>query len=217
MAEQHPDYLAPYHRAAREHGPGFRATLWASREKQIRRFEILCGMEDFTAATLLDAGSGAGDMADFLVHRGVRYARYVGLEGVPELVQAGRERELPRADFVQRDFVEDGSAFSDAARATGGVDCVVFSGSLNTLELDQATAVLERAWAVTRRALLFNFLSARRGLDGQPAAPPDPDDPARRLDPLGLLDWAMDHTPSVLFRQDYFRGHDATIAMQRPT
>jgi SAM-dependent methyltransferase len=214
VSDPPPEYLAPYHRATREHGPTFRATLWASREKQIGRFEVLCGLEDLTGATVLDAGSGAGDLAGFLNERGVRYAGYLGLEGVPELVQAGRERGFRRAEFLERDFVGDERAFRDAADALGGADCVVFSGSLNTLALDDAIAALDRAWAVTRRALLFNFLSTRRR-DHQP--PPAPDDPARRLDPLPLLDWALGRTPNVLFRQDYFAGHDATISMRRPS
>ena len=37
----HPDYLTPYVEAIEAFGPGFDATLWASREGQIRRFDRL--------------------------------------------------------------------------------------------------------------------------------------------------------------------------------
>lgn len=200
-------YLTPYRRAVESFGPSFEATLWASREKQIERFRVMCEMFDFTGRTILDAGSGLGDLALYLVEQGTRFGRYIGIEGVEEIVAKAQTLGLPEAEFHAGDFVSDERIFT---RHTDrhGLDVVVFSGSLNTLQADDARRVLERAWVAADEALIFNFLSARHGN-------PDAIDsgPAVRFDPLAMLDWALAITPRVRFRQEYFDGHDATVAM----
>jgi len=71
----------------------------------------------------------------------------------------------------------------------------------------------------TRRTFLYDarhLLLERADRRGGPPPPADPTDPARRLDPLRLVDWALDRTPLVRFRQDHLAGHDGLIAMDRP-
>lgn len=204
------DYLEPYRRAVRNFGPKFEATLWLSREKQQLRFEVIASMVDFRDAVVVDAGCGLGDLAEFLVTTGVRYRAYVGLEGVEELVTEANARGLPHARFHCVDFVADPDAFTRLLPAGRSADIVVFSGSLNTLEESHAREVLAGAWNSCSRALVFNFLSQRGG----EAASPDTG-PARRFDPLTMLEWALNQTPRVRFRQDYMAGHDATIALFR--
>jgi SAM-dependent methyltransferase len=199
-------YLAPYREAVRRHGATFEATLWLSREWQIGRFRVMTEMVDFTGRTILDAGCGLGDFAAALEEWGIGYGGYVGVEGMPELVAQARTRDLPEAKFIEADFVHDAAAF--AMRP----DLAVFSGSLNTLTQDEAIGVLERAWAASAEGVVFNFLSSRHGRTNAP----DPS-PARRFDPIEMLQWALSRTPVVQLRQDYFAGHDATIAMQRAT
>ncbi|MEM9372970.1 MAG: hypothetical protein AAGA55_04940, partial [Planctomycetota bacterium] len=90
-----------------------------------------------------------------------------------------------------------------------------FSGSLNTLSMDDAQAVLDRFWAalasVDDAALVFNFLSDRHDRGRTPASPP-----AVRFDPVPMLAWALERTPLVTMRHDYLAGHDATICMRTP-
>ena len=219
MTDQHdgaPDYLRPYSEAMREHGPAFEATLWNSQEKQGARFDVIEGMVDLTGRIVVDAGCGLGDFAQRLTDGGVEYGLYIGLEALPEFVDAAREREIPEAAFAVADFVADGRVFDDLAKheMLGGhaIDVVVFSGSLNTLGEEYMLAVLERAWEVASEALVFNFLSTKhhRGPKGDDTAP------AIRVDPVRVLEWAMQKTPNVLFRQEYFQGHDATVAMLKP-
>ena len=89
---------------------------------------------------------------------------------------------------------------------------ICLSGSLNTMTDEQVFKALDSAWAATAEALVFNFLSDRTTVSRQRQAL----GPARRLDTLRLLDWAMGQTGAVLFRQDYFKaGHDATIVMRK--
>lgn len=214
-ASDSPDYLAPYAEAIREHGPSFQATLWNDRQKQHVRFDVIASMINLTGRVVVDAGCGLGDLAARLTELGVEYGAYVGLEGMPEFVDEAQQRGLPEAAFLHSDFVADGRAFSDLEKhpALGGhpVDVVCFSGSLNTLGTEPALLVLQRAWDVAREGIVFNFLSSEhhRVDEGDTA-------PAIRFDTLRVLKWAMERTPRVLFRQDYFDGHDGTIAMTKP-
>ena len=196
-------YLEPYKDAVKKHGPSFESTLWNSREKQRGRFEVMSEMVPLTGRVIVDAGAGIGDFAQYLHDEGVQYGRFIGLEGVPAMVEQGNRLDLPEFTMVESDFASE----TDAFRAHNP-DVIVFSGSLNTFDEDGAIAVLGRAWEAASEALLFNFLSSRNHVRN----PPDPS-PARRFDPLRMIDWALTKTPSVRFRQDYFKGHDATIGM----
>jgi hypothetical protein len=214
-------YLRPYAEAARQHGPGFRATLWQNEQKQAERFAVIAGMIDLTGRRVLDAGAGLGDLARWLDAHHVAYRAYLGLEGVPALVETALAAPPPRAGFVLADFATDADAFSahrwpdshaDEHAAPHRPDVIVFSGSLNTFKLDDALPVLQRAWESTTVGIAFNFLNARHrpGVND-----PGSGQPAWRFDPFVLLDWAMEQTSKVRYRQDYFDGHDATITMER--
>lgn len=199
-------YLDPYRRSHARHGAAFEVTLWASPTSQRLRFEVFTQMCCLGGKRLLDAGCSRGDFAAFLIEQQVPFERYVGIDGLPEVVEFARGRGLPRCEFVAGDFVHE-----TALLAAGEPDVVCISGTLNTMADAEAMRVLEGAWAASRQALLFNFLSDRCG----PKAPPQ-DGFARRLSTMRLLDWALGKTSQVAFRQDYFEaGHDATILMRK--
>lgn len=202
------DYLEPYRRAVEHFGATFDATLWTSRAYQALRFDVLRQMIDLEGLTLLDAGCGLGDLCEFLSERNVRLRRYIGVDGVAEIVAGATQRQLPRAEFHCRDFVSDAGAL-----AIGHPDVIYFSGSLNTVPEATARQVVKRAWDVARRGVVFNFLSDRASRLSMARDT----GPARRFDTLDWLDWALNATTLVRFRQDYLGGHDATIAMMRDT
>ena len=201
-------YLDPYRDAVDKFGPSFEATLWASKRFQAVRFQVLSSLFDFTDATIIDAGAGDGALARYLHEHGIRFRRYVGLEAMPEMAERATSFAVPNATHRVVDFATDPSAFRlDGAAPT----VIVFSGSLNTFTPRLALETLGRAWDAGGDAVLFNFLSARTGK----ATASGETGPANRFDPVALLDWALARTPSVAFRQDYLKGHDATIAMFR--
>lgn len=215
--------LDPYREAVEEHGTRFESLLWNSREFQVTRFGVIASMVDLTGRVIADIGCGR---ADFLVHlscQGVQYGRYIGVDGLQEMVDFSRKRakhdKLEEAAFHHADFAHDASLFKSLVKE--GAEVLAFSGSLNTFRQDEAIDVLERAWTAlpdsghagigkpTGASLVFNFLaaSARGTAD-------DPTGPAHRFDTGFMLSWALKRTPRVALRTDYFpKGHDATIAM----
>ena len=217
-------YLEPYEQATREMGAGFEAQLWMSRDAQKTRFEVLDAMGRFSNRAITDLGCGQGDLAIYLSEKYQLHEeqgeqgfpkRYIGIEGVEAMADHARTRVLEagvhRAIIEVGDFVADES-LPDMLVTDAGVEVFVFSGSLNTLSMEQAQSVLHRFWGALessgRGTLIFNFLSNRHDADRTPATPP-----AVRFDPAEMLDWALERTPMVQLRHEYLKGHDATIVM----
>ena len=199
-------YLAPYQAAEQDHGSDFRVTLWANERSQRLRFRVMTEMVFMTGKRVLDAGCSRGDFADYLQETGFAYESFVGVDAVPGVIDFAAGRGLPRSRFVAGDFVADPTLLS-----IDRPQVVAISGALNTMSDAMAIQLLEHAWDAAGQKLIFNFLSDRASEQA-----PQQTGPARRLPTLELLDWAMAKTPSVKFRQDYFRfGHDATIAMRK--
>ncbi|MFI4854960.1 MAG: class I SAM-dependent methyltransferase [Phycisphaerales bacterium JB065] len=202
-----PDYLAPYADAVRVHGATFEATLWASKEKQVGRFAVITSMADLTGRVVVDAGCGLGDLAAYCEEQGIAYGRYIGLEAMPDMAAAARKQGLAESRFEDSDFAADPGVF-DRLAESDRFDLAVFSGSLNTFGSEAAFEVVRRAFKAAREGVVFNFLSAKN--HERNAINPAP---AKRFEPSMMLERALGLTPRVRFRQDYFDGHDATIAM----
>jgi hypothetical protein len=149
-----PTYLAPYVQATAVYGAGFPALLWASPETQEARFDAATRAFGFAGRSVLDVGCGLADFHHFLLDRGIRPSRYIGLEAVPALADAAEGRRLPSATITRGDFVRQPSLMSV------GADVVFFSGSLNTLDKAQFYATLRHAFQAAGQALVFNFLNS---------------------------------------------------------
>lgn len=207
MSTTAPDYLAPYEEAVQRFGASFEATLWASKSAQVKRFGVMAEMVDLHGRVIVDAGAALGDFAVFLEEHDIAYERYIGLDAMAGVIEEAGKRGVPRAKFAVSDFVARPEDYVTHA-LPGEPEVITFSGSLNTLEMEAARAAVGDAFDRVTHAVVFNFLSthfvhAHRVQTG----------PARRFDPLKMLDWALKRTPDVRFRQDYLDGHDATIAM----
>ncbi|MEO1008589.1 MAG: class I SAM-dependent methyltransferase [Planctomycetota bacterium] len=210
--EQDPGYLEPYREAVRRHGPSFEALLWRNEEFQHARFAVLAEVARPGGRVVADLGCGRGDMLPALESSGHAPARYVGVEGIEELLAACRERYAKHetARWLAGDFVRDRTLFETLVREHDA-SVIVFSGSLNTLDQRTALAVLDRAWdALHARpggTLAFNFLTSagrrRREALG----------PANRFRSGELFRWAQRASGRMLYRQDYLGPHDATIAV----
>lgn len=150
-----PEYLKPYARAVQRHGGAdFRVLLWASRRTQEQRFDALLKLADPTGLVVLDLGCGRADLLDFMLARGQRPRRYVGLEGVRELADAARRKNLPDSRIILADFVRE------PRRMQAQADIVYCSGALNTIDSDAFYVAIRNAFAAAGSALVFNFLSS---------------------------------------------------------
>jgi SAM-dependent methyltransferase len=201
------EYLDPYRRSHARHGVEFPVTMWASPRSQARRFEVFSRLCKIEGKRVLDIGCSRGDLADYLIRRGIGFASYTGVDALAEVIDFARSRGLERCSFQCGDVLREPGLL-----ALGQPQVTCISGTLNTMKSDaQVYAVLTAAWAATGDALIFNFLSDRAA----PSAAEQHGD-VRRFDTTRLVDWALSRTSQMAFRQDYFRhGHDATILMRK--
>lgn len=150
------EYLEPYRAAARRHGAGFGALLWASQRTQGVRFEALVRAAEFEGRRVLDVGCGRGDLLDFMDSQGIRVASYVGIEGVAELAAAARGKEREDVQIIEADFV------AEPARMFVGAQVVAISGALNTMGAEAFYRTIRRAYEAASEVLVFNFLCSER-------------------------------------------------------
>ncbi len=221
------DYLEPYRRAVEQLGPSFEALLWRNRDFQQTRFRVLietaaAGLAPFDPKpaagalanrVIADLGCGRADMLTWLDEHRVPFGRYIGVEAVPELVNASRVRTSSRddAEIIEADFAGDDDLFASLVRSHSA-DVFLFSGSLNTFEQPAALDVIERAFGALRGqpagAVVFNFLSSLA-----PHATSDDTGPAHRFDTSDVIAFAARLGPAFAVRHDYLRGHDATVGV----
>lgn len=209
-------YLDPYRDAVADMGPGFEAQLWLSKDAQATRFSVITDALGNDSNIIADLGCGQGDLLVYLHEHNALPKHFIGVEGVDEMTHHAQQRidqhGINNAIFQTHDFVADTKLPSQLVH-DAKVDTFIFSGSLNTLRMEQAQTVLARFYNALNDAgqgkLVFNFLSNRHDKDRTPAQPP-----AVRFDPPGMLDWALEHTPLVTLRHEYLAGHDATITMR---
>jgi hypothetical protein len=133
------------------HGDSPRAVLYSVAKSQTDRFEILSKVADYRGSTVLDVGSGLGDLWPFLKQRHGMFT-YTGLELVASThrVAAGRH---PDAEFVHGTL--------DSLTPGRTWDFVLESGIFNTSEYQWSTmeATVRNMWARCRVAVICNFLS----------------------------------------------------------
>ena len=210
-------YLDPYRDAVAEMGAGFEAQLWLSKEAQTKRFKVIADAID-QHSTIADLGCGQGDLLIYLQQHNQLPKHFIGIEGVQEMTTHAQQRVdalgIKNAVFQTHDFVADTKLPSQLVK-DAGVECFIFSGSLNTLSMNQAQAVLAQFYKALEKSgrgtLIFNFLSNRHDKQRTPAQ-----HPAVRFDPTEMLDWALNQTTRTQLRHEYLAGHDATIVMQVP-
>jgi tetratricopeptide (TPR) repeat protein len=141
-----------------------------------------------SGATLLDLGCGLGDFKRFLDRRGLA-VEYTGWDICAPLVDRARALH-PDARFEVRDLLADPPAER--------FDFVVCSGALNLLLPDHEAWVrrmVRAMFALTRRALAFNLLSARHLHDH-----PFDEDPYTYFyaDPVAVLALCLELSPQAV-------------------
>ena len=87
------------------HGPTARGMNWKDEASQTLRFRVLCEVTDLEKRRVLELGSGAGHMVDYLRSRRID-ADYTGIDLSNAMVQAARARH-PGISFERRDVLLD--------------------------------------------------------------------------------------------------------------
>jgi SAM-dependent methyltransferase len=148
------NYLEPYRSAAKRHGGGFGALLWASSTTQYARFDAMARLWSPRGKSILDVGCGRADFLRFCHERNLSPADYIGIEAVPPLADvAERDQPMP-VKIVRADFVASPLSMFVAA------DVIYFSGSLNTVNDRGFYETIRRAFDATAETVVFNFLSS---------------------------------------------------------
>ncbi len=212
-------YLDPYREAVAEKGVGFEAQLWLSKDAQKTRFGVIADALGDKPGVIADLGCGQGDLLIYLKEIKRLPKHFIGVEGVEEMTAHAQQRsdklKIKHAVFQTHDFVADAKLPAQLVN-DAKVECFIFSGSLNTLSMEQAQSVLAEFYkaleAAGRGKLVFNFLSTRHDKARTPASAP-----AVRFDPTEMLDWALSKTTRTQLRHEYLAGHDATIVMRVPS
>jgi len=194
-----PAYLRPYLDAVDKHGAKFESLLWANPSSQAARFAALARWCELDGRIILDAGCGRADFLEYLHQRKIMPAKYIGIEAVAELAEAALRKNLPDAQILRGDFIDDPQILHRNA------DVILFSGSLNTLSTDDFYQTLRLAWQFTRSELGFNFLSSPRLASAQHLTwhrKPD------------VLEWAYSLTADVAVDSTYREG-DCTVVLRK--
>ncbi|MCY2952711.1 MAG: class I SAM-dependent methyltransferase [Planctomycetota bacterium] len=154
---------------------------------------------DFGGRKVLDAGCGRADFLDYLLERGIKPAHYVGIEAMPELVEAGRQKNRPRSVIVQADFVREPS------RLLVEADVVVLCGSMNTFDAAGFFGTIRTAYDAATEVVVFNFLSSPRLAAAEWLSWHDPAD---------VLAFVERFSDDVRRLADYMDG-DCTVAIRK--
>ena len=197
MSGDSPDYLLPYLNAAQRHGSAFASLLWASPDTQADRFDAIAAGADLAGKSVLDVGCGRADFLDYLLRRAIEPSAYIGIEAVPALAEAAREKHHRSATIIQADFV------ADPRRLFVGAQIVVISGALNTMDDLTFYAAVRRAYDAAGECLIFNFLCSPR-LAGTPYL--------HWRSAKDVLRFARDHASWVTTVDDYLPG-DCTVVI----
>lgn len=135
------------------HGDSPKSVHWADVKTQEKRFEILLEIDD-DIKSLVDVGSGLGDMYQYMQSRGFN-GRYCGTDFVEEFIEASRRKfNSPNVEFVLNDLKNDDLPI--------GYDYLVLSGVFNNKSENNEDFMLNtihKMFSVCNKGVAFNAMS----------------------------------------------------------
>ncbi len=135
------------------------ALSWSNQNAQQIRFQILIQVGDLRGKSILDVGSGLGDLYPFL-EKNIGNFDYLGVDLVSDLVVAARAK-YPQARFMNRDILD----FNE-----GRFDYVLSSGAMSfkvPQHLEKYFAMIKKMFSLARLGLAFNMLDQRGHVDNE--------------------------------------------------
>ena len=126
---------------------------WFSEEDQLKRFQVLTQIGDLNDKSILDIGSGNGDLCYYLSQHYTNFS-YHGIDMIPAFLDNAVEKnkDFPTATFYLGDFMQGSLPV---------VDYVFVCGSLNykNSDPDFIFKAISHLYAQCNVALGFNLLS----------------------------------------------------------
>jgi ubiquinone/menaquinone biosynthesis C-methylase UbiE len=135
------------------------ALSWSSQQAQQIRFQALTQVGDLAGKSILDVGSGLGDLYAFL-QKTVGEFDYLGVDLVSDLVSAARAK-YPQAQFGNEDILD----FNDRK-----FDYVLSSGAMSfkvPQHFDKYFAMIRKMFSLARLGLAFNMLDRWGHVDNE--------------------------------------------------
>jgi SAM-dependent methyltransferase len=175
-----------------------RACDYGRPESQAIKFAVLAAALDCTGLSVLDVGCGFADYAAYLSER-YPGAAYTGVDLSPAMIERARQIR-PALDLRAGNVLElEGEGRYDLVTANG-----IFY-LLGESAWDQTRLLIRKMFALARRAVAFNTLSAWA---------PDPEPGEFYADPLEVLRFCHELTPWVTLRHDY-HPRDFTVYLYK--
>lgn len=183
-----------------ERGAGWQA-FWGSRDSQRARYQVLMDELPLHGATVLEVGCGFGDFLGYLDERGLRPARYLGLDLSPRIVAAAQERH-PQAEFAVLDVLLSEPPLQPDYVVASGIMAVAVPGYA-----EYVLGILRRFHGLCRRGFGLNFLST---------CTQRPDGVSQYVEPAWLLGLFQRHIDWRCRLIHDYRPNDFTLIHRRP-
>jgi SAM-dependent methyltransferase len=181
-----------------------RSVVWISDASMTTRFRVLAEVTDLKNKTVLDVGSGLGDLYAFLKPFNVKYT---GIELSEEMAEASKKKYQEIQVIHDNFFSHD---FSDTFQI------VLCSGAFNIrypYHDEYVKRAIRKMWNVCSEAVAFNLPSALYE-DAKFSPPFEEGMEIAYMNPEEILKFCKTLCPQATLRHDYL-PHDFTIYMYR--
>lgn len=159
---------------------------WTGETEQLIRFQALLDIGDLTGRTILDVGSGLGDLYYFL-RLNLDHFAYLGVELVPVLY-AEAQKKYPEAKFINQDFLEFPVHLFDYVLSSGAMSFKVPNHK------EKYFAMIEKMFALSKAGVAFNMLNKAWHAD---------DDLYAAYDSAEIEAFCRTIAPKIILKTDY--------------
>lgn len=135
------------------YGKGSPLNLWATTERQLKRFEQIIKIIDLNNRDILDVGCGYGDFYNWLLNQNIIPKSYVGVELLEEHCEIARFNLPKTCSILCGNFLEQ--------QINKSQYCIL-SGALNFYDngwFDLTHQILDKMWNLSTIGIVFNLRS----------------------------------------------------------
>ena len=136
------------------YGKGSPLNLWATEERQLKRFEQIIKIIDLNNQEILDVGCGYGDFYNWLINKNIFPKSYLGVDLLEEHCEIAISKLPTTCSILCGDFLEQKIDF---------VQYCILSGTLNFYDkgwLKIAHKILDKMWYLSTLGIVFNLRSS---------------------------------------------------------